>query len=378
MKPLERGQLKNWKEYLDHEIKLLGERREKASKGEDVDVDVNRIEILFERCLIACALYEEFWLKYAKWLLSEAAIVPEDDQLRREMTEKARGVFHRAITHHLQSKVDIHMHFAAFEEQQGSYEAAADILAKIEKKHPDQLGLMLRRINLERRRGNVDKVHELYRECINKATAKSVKSDLSVKYARYLRLQTGDAEGALQAVEKALAEDEANPKLYLQLLDILLHRPPPLDVAKVQELFDKALDKVPANKHRLLFSQRRVEFLEDFGTDIGQLMAAQDSHNKLTAEIREKAKEESASSNGEVGSGIKTIEGRGKKAKEESSSSNTTYPATNTASYGAHHTNQYQQYGSRYDSQYGSYGSYGGYGGYGGYGYSSGYSGSSY
>jgi hypothetical protein len=48
VKPLERCQLKNWKEYLDYEIE----------QG-----DQERIIVLFERCLIACALYEEFWIK---------------------------------------------------------------------------------------------------------------------------------------------------------------------------------------------------------------------------------------------------------------------------------------------------------------------------
>ena len=48
MKPLERCQLKNWKEYLDYEIEQK---------------DQSRIVILFERCLIACALYDEFWMR---------------------------------------------------------------------------------------------------------------------------------------------------------------------------------------------------------------------------------------------------------------------------------------------------------------------------
>ena len=48
MKPLEKGQLKNWKEYLDFEI-------ENGSH--------ERVTVLFERCMIACALYEDFWLK---------------------------------------------------------------------------------------------------------------------------------------------------------------------------------------------------------------------------------------------------------------------------------------------------------------------------
>ena len=48
VKALEKGQLKNWKEYLDFEI-------ENGSH--------ERVMVLFERCMIACALYEEFWLK---------------------------------------------------------------------------------------------------------------------------------------------------------------------------------------------------------------------------------------------------------------------------------------------------------------------------
>jgi len=48
VKPLEKGQLKNWKDYLDYEIEQ-GDR--------------DRIIVLFERCLIACALYDEYWTK---------------------------------------------------------------------------------------------------------------------------------------------------------------------------------------------------------------------------------------------------------------------------------------------------------------------------
>lgn len=48
MKPLEKSQLKNWKDYLDFEIEAG---------------DHERVVILFERCMIATALYEDFWLK---------------------------------------------------------------------------------------------------------------------------------------------------------------------------------------------------------------------------------------------------------------------------------------------------------------------------
>lgn len=48
VKPLEAEQLKNWRLYLDFEI----------NEG-----DETRITVLFERCLIACALYDQFWTK---------------------------------------------------------------------------------------------------------------------------------------------------------------------------------------------------------------------------------------------------------------------------------------------------------------------------
>lgn len=48
VKPLERCQLKNWKSYLEWE-KQHG--------------SLKRALVLHERCLIACALYEEFWMR---------------------------------------------------------------------------------------------------------------------------------------------------------------------------------------------------------------------------------------------------------------------------------------------------------------------------
>jgi hypothetical protein len=40
--------LKNWREYLDWEIQ---------------NGTHERVVVLFERCMIACALYEDFWMK---------------------------------------------------------------------------------------------------------------------------------------------------------------------------------------------------------------------------------------------------------------------------------------------------------------------------
>ena len=53
VRPLDLRQLKNWGAYLDFEI----------AQGNH-----ERITVLFERCLIPCAQYEQFWGKYAQYM----------------------------------------------------------------------------------------------------------------------------------------------------------------------------------------------------------------------------------------------------------------------------------------------------------------------
>lgn len=91
VKPLERMQLKNWRDYLDFEI---------------ANGDHKRVVTLFERCVIACALYEDFWQRFASYM-EEFSI------------EGCRSVYERACTIHLPRKPNIHLAWAVFEEEQG-------------------------------------------------------------------------------------------------------------------------------------------------------------------------------------------------------------------------------------------------------------------
>lgn len=50
---MDKYQLRNWEEYLNFEIH---------------EANHDRIVLLFERCVISCALYENFWCKYAHYL----------------------------------------------------------------------------------------------------------------------------------------------------------------------------------------------------------------------------------------------------------------------------------------------------------------------
>ncbi|KAJ8356468.1 hypothetical protein SKAU_G00192620 [Synaphobranchus kaupii] len=104
VKALEKTQLSNWKEYLDFEIE---------------NGTPERVVVLFERCLIACALYEDFWIKYAKYLENYSI-------------EGVRHVYKKACTIHLPKKPTLHLLWAGFEEQQGNIEEARGILKGLE------------------------------------------------------------------------------------------------------------------------------------------------------------------------------------------------------------------------------------------------------
>jgi len=168
VKPLEKSQLKNWKDYLDFEIE----------QG-----DNERCRVLFERCLIACAFYEEFWHKYARHL-SEAE---KDDELRE--------VYKRACTIHLQKKPALHLQWAALEEKQGNFDAADDILNNMEKNVPDLLQLAYRRINIARRKKDTDKAEELFTHYIEKFKDNEMLAvPMTIKYARFAARVLNDTE----------------------------------------------------------------------------------------------------------------------------------------------------------------------------------------
>ena len=324
IKPLESLQLKNWSEYLEFELK---------------QDDHDAAEVLFERCLIACALYEEFWVKYTDWMSDRLKRATEDSK-KAELVEKLRDIYSRGCTHHLPNNVEIHLAWSALEESQGNFDGAIEILEKIEKIHPKLMSVACRRINAVRRSGNLALAHSLYKEQIDSAKSPSQRVDWTIKLARSLRFSSNQAE-AVRVLREALLIDEKNPKLYLQLLDVYLHQLP-LNESKIVEVFDTALMAQEMGvRDKLLFSQRKVEFLEEFGSDVNAVLAAQAECAKLAVELKPKIAESEQAAQPPHSTSAKTN-------GAAPSSTSTTYPAANSSSYAAYQNSQYQQYGSRY------------------------------
>ena len=70
VKALDEGQLKNWRAYLDFEEK---------------EGDLSSTVDLYERALVPCALYEEFWIRYARFLVRRNLIPAADEVYRRAL-----------------------------------------------------------------------------------------------------------------------------------------------------------------------------------------------------------------------------------------------------------------------------------------------------
>ncbi|BFF92395.1 pre-mRNA-processing factor 39 [Drosophila madeirensis] len=272
VKPLERAQLKNWKEYLDFEIE----------KG-----DRERVLVLFERCLIACALYDEFWLKMLRYLESL------EDQ--SNVVERIRDVYRRACRIHHPDKPSMHLMWAAFEELQLNFDGAADVLQRLEQRCPNILQVAYRRINVERRRGSLDRCRELYQHYIEGTKNKAIAGSLAIKYARFLNKICNDLDAGLAALQQALERDPANTRVALQMIDLALQRPS-VDEKEVVEIMDKFMARADIEpEQKVLFAQRKVEFLEDFGSTARGLQDAQRALQQSLSKANESQKKSDSS-----------------------------------------------------------------------------------
>uniref|UniRef100_A0A5F9CE41 Pre-mRNA-processing factor 39 n=1 Tax=Oryctolagus cuniculus TaxID=9986 RepID=A0A5F9CE41_RABIT len=256
VKPLEKAQLKNWKEYLEFEIE---------------NGTHERVVVLFERCVISCALYEEFWIKYAKYMENHSI-------------EGVRHVFSRACTIHLPKKPMVHMLWAAFEEQQGNINEARNILRTFEECVLGLAMVRLRRVSLERRHGNMEEAEHLLQDAIKNAKSNNESSFYAIKLARHLFKIQKNLQKSRKVLLEAIERDKENTKLYLNLLEMEYSGDLKQNEENILSCFDKAVHGSLPIKMRITFSQRKVEFLEDFGSDVNKLLNAYDEHQTLLKE----------------------------------------------------------------------------------------------
>uniref|UniRef100_A0A1I7YFX1 Pre-mRNA-processing factor 39 n=1 Tax=Steinernema glaseri TaxID=37863 RepID=A0A1I7YFX1_9BILA len=263
---LESAELKIWDQYLDFEMSCH-------------KLPHKAVDVLFERCVVSCALYDHFWTKYISYL---NAYDPED-------TSKIRETYRRALIH-VPRQVDIHLAYSAFEERLGNTTEAIDVLHKFDRRQPHFVAVESRLLQIEYRQakkkgGDYGEIILRYEKLIhNSQSPKEVTSFYAMRLANLHAKIRNDLRLAEKVLKDAINMDRRNPRLYSALID-LAYSHQPLNEEAVIRALDTAIDSDLSYEHRLKFSQNKLDFLEQFGTDVKEHQKALGVHTRLKGKV---------------------------------------------------------------------------------------------
>ena len=147
----------------------------------------------------------------------------------------------------------------------GNTSEAVNILDKFEKENPNLIETTISKINLLHRISDLNAVENLFKDSIEKfIDCPKLSSHLSVKYSRFLLKVKRNIEMAVEVLNRALKYDPNNYILYLRLIDIEYQKNE-LNVSKIEQLFDKMIASIKSNSLKISMTQRKLEFMKDFG-----------------------------------------------------------------------------------------------------------------
>ncbi|KAH7839009.1 hypothetical protein Vadar_033672 [Vaccinium darrowii] len=171
--PLDDNQLKNWHHYLDF-----------VEMQEDFDWAVK----LYERCLIPCADYSEFWMRYVEFMETKGG------------RELANFALDRATEVFLKNVPAIHLFNAWFKEKIGDRcGARAAFLLPDKELNSDFMEKVVKEANMEKRLGNLTAAVSVYEKALALAAERQQLHSVPNLYIHFSRLKymmTGSIDAA--------------------------------------------------------------------------------------------------------------------------------------------------------------------------------------
>ncbi|CDY18203.1 BnaC05g02260D [Brassica napus] len=252
---------------------------------------------LYERCLVACANYPEYWIRYVLSMETSGSMDLADNALAR-----ATQVF-------VKRQPEIHLFAARFKEQNGDIAAARAAFQLVHSEiSPGLVEAVIKHANMEHRQGKPEDAFALYEQVIALEKGKENSTVLPLLYAQYSRfsyLVSGDAEKARKILVEAL--DHVQPSK--PLLETVLHfeslLPAPRQIDYLAPFVEKVINpnsdaqNVASSTEREELSLIYIEFLGLFG-DVKTIKKAEDQHAKLfrrsTSELRKRSADDFLSS----------------------------------------------------------------------------------
>jgi len=240
IRPLEEIQLTHWRKYLEFEEKLG---------------NPDRIIKLYERCVIPCCLYSEFWIRYTKFLEKhgEDIHISKGESKDTYTPIQAREVFKRVTNIYLKRRPDIHLVFASFEEKSKNYQGARDVYEKLLSIVPQNTETIVRYINFERRINQPQNAIDIFKRSIqNNSKHASNCIFMYIQYARFVGDVCNNREEARQIFNEATKKYPGSKDLWLSF--ILFERSSKeSDMEKyVMDVYEKATKPLPEENNNIM------------------------------------------------------------------------------------------------------------------------------
>ncbi|WZZ11648.1 pre-mRNA-processing factor 39-2-like isoform X1 [Brassica napus] len=263
VRPLNVAELENWHNYLDFI---------------ESDGDFNKVVKLYERCLVACANYPEYWIRYVLSMGSSGSMDLADNALTR-----ATQVF-------VKRQPEIHLFAARLKEQNGDIAGARAAFQLLHSEiSPGLLEAVIKHANMEQRLGNVDDAFSVYEQVIAVEKGKDNSILLPLLYAQYSRfsyLVLRDAEKARKIIVEALDHVQPSKHFMEALIFFETILPPPRKIEYLDPLIENLIkpnvdtQNTASSTEREELSLIYIEFLGLFG-DVESIKKAEDRHCKL-------------------------------------------------------------------------------------------------
>lgn len=221
---LDHHQLANWRKYLDFE---------------EAEGNFTRAQFLYERCLVTCAFYDEFWFRYARWMLAQDG-----------KEEEVRNIYQRASTLFVPiSRPGIRLQYAYFEEMCGRVDVAQDIHQAVLIPLPGHVETVISWANLQRRQSGLDAAIEVYKGQIDSPTIDIyAKAALVVEWALLLWKIKGSVDEARQVFQKNQHWYLDSRRFWIAYLQFEMDQPTSESTekdhyARIKQVFDDLLKK---------------------------------------------------------------------------------------------------------------------------------------
>ncbi|KAI3891863.1 hypothetical protein MKX03_031937 [Papaver bracteatum] len=263
VKPLDLSQLENWHYYLDF-VEMQG----------DFDWTVK----LYEKCLIPCANYPEFWIRYVELMESNGG-----REIAKFALDRATNIFVKGVP-------AIHLFSANFREKIGDVPGAhSSIHSCSAESDSDFIERVKREANMEKRLGNNEAAYIIYEKALEIAKEKQIAHVLSTLYVHFSRFKYM-VNGCIDTARAVLLQGFhllPHCKLLLEgLLNFEMMHRGPWNVKLVDSIVGQSVFPGP-NSSKVLspedcqdISSLYLQFVDQCGT-IDDIRKARERHRKL-------------------------------------------------------------------------------------------------